>query len=182
MKETCQIKTAAFLSKKIFLSLLKLLQKIIKKMRNIVKKVESGSLFKKSIELFGNKNGFSFFHTSVSCYKRHRKPEFYPKGWRDLLEKEEIKSKEIKVSEPLKYPLKEVIPTTPTGWMPPQGADENVPFKVYRSKSGNLPVYRDFKLRRSKVTTILRKYTGNVDVSAFFFKSIQLYLLVTQIK
>jgi len=37
------------------------------------------------------------------------------------------------------------------------------PFKVFRSKNGNLPVYRDYKFRRAKVTTILRRFTGNVD-------------------
>lgn len=46
---------------------------------------------------------------------------------------------------------------------PPLPPDEEPPFRVYRSKMGNLPVYSDTRSGGSKVVTILRKFQGDVD-------------------
>jgi large subunit ribosomal protein L49 len=49
---------------------------------------------------------------------------------------------------------------SPPPVLPP---DEPLPFRVHRSRNGNLPVYSDFRIGGSKVVTILRKYQGDVD-------------------
>ena len=38
----------------------------------------------------------------------------------------------------------------------------DLPFHVYRSRLGNLPVYTDTRLGGSKKVTIVRKYAGDV--------------------
>ena len=37
------------------------------------------------------------------------------------------------------------------------------PFQVMRSRMGNFPIYTDVRNGGSKVVTVLRKYTGDVD-------------------
>lgn len=67
---------------------------------------------------------------------------------------------------PLKYKLQDV--EVPHGYFPPIGGTENQPFQVQRTKSGNLPVYRDYKNRRNIKLTEVRLVTGNVKVRLFF--------------
>ena len=40
---------------------------------------------------------------------------------------------------------------------------EPLPFRVHRSRMGNLPIYSDTRSGGSKVVTVLRKYQGDVD-------------------
>ncbi len=77
----------------------------------------------------------------------------------------ELRAKHILYTEGLKYPLKEV-PTSPfpSGFTPPVGGTDNLPFRVIRTKNGSLPVYSDFKNGRTKRVTILRKFTGDIQV------------------
>ena len=49
--------------------------------------------------------------------------------------------------------------------MPTAGQSSPFPFLVNRSKTGNLPVYLDYKSGRTKVVTIVRKIEGDVSVS-----------------
>lgn len=49
--------------------------------------------------------------------------------------------------EPLAFKLQEV-PEDTAFQFKPLGVNQSIPFTVYRSWNGNLPVYRDFKNRR----------------------------------
>eukprot|EP00696_Hemimastix_kukwesjijk_P017276 gnl/Hemi2/5892_TR2039_c0_g1_i1.p2 gnl/Hemi2/5892_TR2039_c0_g1~~gnl/Hemi2/5892_TR2039_c0_g1_i1.p2 ORF type:complete len:153 (+),score=24.70 gnl/Hemi2/5892_TR2039_c0_g1_i1:173-631(+) len=64
----------------------------------------------------------------------------------------------------LKYPPKhDPLPPSPfpSGWMPPLGGTEDLPFRVERTKSKVLPVYSDFKGGNRRLT-VLRKISGDV--------------------
>jgi len=64
----------------------------------------------------------------------------------------------------LKYPVRAVDPSTvtPSGWVPPQGGYENLPFRFYRSSAGkNLPVYLE---RKRKTITAVRRFRGDKEV------------------
>jgi large subunit ribosomal protein L49 len=70
--------------------------------------------------------------------------------------------------KPLEALPKDII--TPSGWTPvidsattPTPA-ASLPFHVSRSKSGNLPVYTEYRHGRNKIVTILRKYIGDETV------------------
>jgi len=70
--------------------------------------------------------------------------------------------KKPKPMEPLKFPLQPLPKSDkPSGWLEPLGNTEHLPFKVFRTKSHQLPVYTDFKYGGARVITILRKYAGN---------------------
>ncbi len=45
----------------------------------------------------------------------------------------------------------------------PLGNTGALPFQVERSHTGNLPIYTDFKKKRTGKFTVLRKITGDVD-------------------
>lgn len=45
----------------------------------------------------------------------------------------------------------------------PLGNTLSLPFQIERSHTGNLPVYTDFKSKRTGKFTVLRKITGDVD-------------------
>ena len=47
----------------------------------------------------------------------------------------------------------------------PPGCKADIPFRVARTKSRNLPVYLDYKNGRTRVLTLIRKIDGNVVVS-----------------
>lgn len=49
----------------------------------------------------------------------------------------------------------------PTGYKPPLGNTDALPFRVLRTKSGRLPIYTDYKNGRTKKITILRKFSGD---------------------
>ncbi|CAI8011641.1 hypothetical protein GBAR_LOCUS7482, partial [Geodia barretti] len=59
---------------------------------------------------------------------------------------------------------------TPSGWVPPlgkpapPGVQPDIPFRVVRSRYGNLPVYLDYKSGGSRVLTIVRKVEGDAEV------------------
>ncbi|GJQ11459.1 hypothetical protein GpartN1_g3250.t1 [Galdieria partita] len=66
----------------------------------------------------------------------------------------------------LKYPVRAVDPSkvTPSGWVPPQGGYENLPFRFYRSSAGNnLPVYIE---RKRKTITAVRRFRGDKEAIA----------------
>lgn len=66
----------------------------------------------------------------------------------------------------LKYPVRAVDPSkvTPSGWVPPQGGYENLPFRFYRSSAGNnLPVYLE---RKRKTITAVRRFRGDKEAIA----------------
>ena len=46
----------------------------------------------------------------------------------------------------------------------PPGVEPDIPFRVVRSKFGNLPVYLDYKSGGSRILTIVRKIEGDVEV------------------
>ena len=46
---------------------------------------------------------------------------------------------------------------------PPPPLQQPLPFRVHRSRMGNLPVYSDTRSGGSKVVTVLRKYQGDVN-------------------
>lgn len=52
----------------------------------------------------------------------------------------------------------------PTGYKPPLGNTDALPFRVLRTKSGRLPIYTDYKNGRTKKITILRKFSGDRKV------------------
>lgn len=52
-----------------------------------------------------------------------------------------------------------------TGRPAPPGSKADIPFRVARTKSRNLPVYLDYKNGRTRVLTLIRKIDGNVVVS-----------------
>eukprot|EP01138_Halocafeteria_seosinensis_P000185 gb/GECG01000191.1/.p1 GENE.gb/GECG01000191.1/~~gb/GECG01000191.1/.p1 ORF type:complete len:162 (+),score=10.76 gb/GECG01000191.1/:1-486(+) len=50
----------------------------------------------------------------------------------------------------------------PSGYVPPQGASQDIPFRVERTTKGRqLPVYTDYRNGRTRVMTILRRYKGD---------------------
>jgi large subunit ribosomal protein L49 len=56
------------------------------------------------------------------------------------------------------------VSVLPSGWASPRGADISIPFSVTRTSIGQqVPVYTDYKNGRSRMITIIRKVTGNVD-------------------
>ena len=62
---------------------------------------------------------------------------------------------------PLKYKLQEL----PENYDPliPLGISQELPFYIERTKSGNLPIYRDYRLNRQQKLTIVRKISGDVE-------------------
>ncbi len=62
-------------------------------------------------------------------------------------------------------PLKHKLQALPEGHNPliPLGNTEHLPFFIQRSKSGNLPIYRDYKHGRMKKMTLVRKISGDVE-------------------
>ena len=61
--------------------------------------------------------------------------------------------------------LIKVSPCIQTGQPAPPGSEADIPFRVARTKSRNLPVYLDYKNGRTRVLTLIRKIDGNVVVS-----------------
>ena len=65
---------------------------------------------------------------------------------------------------PLTYKLQDV--EVPHGYFPQlETRTPDLPFYIERTKSGNLPVYRDYKCKRSRKMTEIRLITG--DINAF---------------
>lgn len=62
----------------------------------------------------------------------------------------------------LKYEL-QTLPeiTTPTGYLPPLGNTDHLPFRVVRTGTGNLPVYSDIKNGGTRKLTVIRKILGD---------------------
>ncbi|KAL6051562.1 54S ribosomal protein IMG1, mitochondrial [Balamuthia mandrillaris] len=62
----------------------------------------------------------------------------------------------------LRFPLQRLpLSDKASGYQPPLGNTGHLPFRVVRTKSGMLPVYRDYKNGRTKVVTIVRKFIGD---------------------
>lgn len=59
----------------------------------------------------------------------------------------------------------------PTGYKPPLGNTDALPFRVLRTKSGRLPIYTDYKNGRTKKITILRKFSGDRKVNSAPFSA-----------
>lgn len=62
-----------------------------------------------------------------------------------------------------------------TGQPAPPGSKADIPFRVTRTKSRNLPVYLDYKNGQTRVLTLIRKIDGNVVVSHAASYSVLLY-------
>jgi hypothetical protein len=62
---------------------------------------------------------------------------------------------------PIKHNLEHVIPRT--AWSPAPKTSPDLPFIVERTTSSSLPVYTDYKHGRTKVITILRKCSGDIE-------------------
>ena len=56
-----------------------------------------------------------------------------------------------------------IVPTC-AGKPAPPGVQPDIPFRVVRSRYGNLPVYLDYKSGGSRVLTIIRKVEGDAEV------------------
>lgn len=56
-------------------------------------------------------------------------------------------------------------PVVCVGRPAPPGVEPSIPFRVVRSRFGNLPVYLDYKSGGSRVLTIVRKVEGDAVVS-----------------
>lgn len=59
----------------------------------------------------------------------------------------------------------EVLCLVCVGRPAPPGVEPSIPFRVVRSRFGNLPVYLDYKSGGSRVLTIIRKVEGDAGVS-----------------
>ena len=57
-----------------------------------------------------------------------------------------------------------VRPGFSAGKPAPPGVEPEIPFRVVRSRYGNLPVYLDYKSGGSQVLTIVRKVEGEAEV------------------
>ena len=64
--------------------------------------------------------------------------------------------------EPLKYKLQD-LPSPDTTFVKPLGNTQHLPFQVFRTHLGNLPVYTEFRNNRSKKVTVLRKVIGDTE-------------------
>jgi Mitochondrial large subunit ribosomal protein (Img2) len=53
---------------------------------------------------------------------------------------------------------------TPSGWTPALGPLPDLPFQVRRSTQRNLPIYTSYRKDGTRMSTILRRYTGDVQV------------------
>eukprot|EP00871_Galdieria_phlegrea_P004318 jgi/Galph1/4888/GphlegSOOS_G3566.1 len=66
----------------------------------------------------------------------------------------------------LKFPVRAIDPqsVTASGWVPPQGGYEHLPFRFFRSSAGNnLPVYLE---RKKKTRTAVRRFRGDKEAIA----------------
>ena len=122
------------------------------------------------------------------CFSIFSKPEKYQKLLNtkkkvqlDLLTREEkfktlhpkainLRAERTKQPEPLKFKLQN-LPEEHNPLLP-LGNTENLPFFVARSKSSNLPVYRDYKHARGCKMTVVRKIEGDVDALLIELKKI----------
>ena len=82
--------------------------------------------------------------------KKHQHPEVL-----------KIQNQMTQTPEPLKYKLQDL----PEQHDPlvPLGNTDSLPFSIQRTKSDNLPVYRDYKNARHEKTTIVRRVSGNFE-------------------
>lgn len=62
---------------------------------------------------------------------------------------------------PLSYKLQDI----PEGynWVEPLGLKQDIPFSIHRSKSNNLPIYRDYKQKRAIKLTIIKNISGDIE-------------------
>jgi len=73
-------------------------------------------------------------------------------------------NREIPV-ERLKYPLQEIPPSpNPSGYLPPLGNTDHLPFRFIRDDEERLPVTSALKNGRSRFVTILKWYRGDSAV------------------
>eukprot|EP00299_Pterocystis_sp_00344_P008237 c3041_g1_i1.p1 GENE.c3041_g1_i1~~c3041_g1_i1.p1 ORF type:complete len:161 (+),score=33.62 c3041_g1_i1:30-512(+) len=65
----------------------------------------------------------------------------------------------------LTFPITDPLPRapTPSGWEPPLGNTQHLPFEVRRTESQLLPVYSDYRNGRSRNLTIVRKIFGDAQ-------------------
>ena len=76
-------------------------------------------------------------------------------------------NKMIQEPEALKYKLQD----QPALHADPLGPAEDIPFHIERTHTGNLPVYTEFKCNRKQQLTVVRKISGDVDVSLNKFRN-----------
>ena len=84
-------------------------------------------------------------------------------------------NREIPV-ERLKYPLQEIPPSpNPSGYLPPLGNTDHLPFRFIRDDEERLPVTSALKNGRSRFVTILKWYRGDSEVRLliYFFLSLR---------
>jgi hypothetical protein len=70
----------------------------------------------------------------------------------------------VKVPQDMQVlPESELAPVTPGGHRPPAATRIDVPFTVHRSKNNELPVYTEFKNKKARQSTVIRRISGDVD-------------------
>ncbi|KAI0561658.1 Ribosomal protein L49/IMG2 [Gracilaria domingensis] len=66
----------------------------------------------------------------------------------------------------LKYALRDIGKETikPSGWSPPMGGTECLPFSVFRTpKAKQIPVYTDYRNGRTRCMTVVRRFRGDAN-------------------
>ncbi|GAM22680.1 hypothetical protein SAMD00019534_058550 [Acytostelium subglobosum LB1] len=72
-----------------------------------------------------------------------------------------VKQYKLNPASPLQFPIN---PITNINSIKPRGVSEKLPFHFERTDSGRLPVYTDLIRSRRTEETVLRRYSGDVNV------------------
>ncbi len=65
--------------------------------------------------------------------------------------------------EPLKYKLQELNDKKPEDQFKQLGVNQELPFSIERTHTGNLPVYRKYANNPNYKRTVIRHVTGDID-------------------
>ena len=87
-------------------------------------------------------------------------------------EAQKIQNAMTKPLPPLTYKLQDLPENAEEYQFKPLGNTEHIPFQVERTKSGNLPVYKDYKEGGNRKLTIIRKITGDPFLMAEELKKV----------
>lgn len=61
-------------------------------------------------------------------------------------------------------PVEALSPVAPSGWRAPAPqVAPTLPFRVHRSHANELPVYTEFKNKKARVSTVVRRVSGDLE-------------------